>query len=215
MVKLPYKYIAIEGNIGVGKTTFANQITQQAGAKLLLERFEENPFLKDFYKDLAKYAYQTESFFLKDRVKQLESFLKPSSQLLISDFSIYKSLIFSKITLDFQLQVEFEKQFEKILTETFKPDLIIHLNADPSQISKRIVSRGRVYERGIQEQYLIDIENQYHSYWNSLKGLNLLLIDLTNARFPYSKLETEKFLNYLKQTEIKGVKHLKWGIFIE
>jgi len=197
MVKLPYKYIAIEGNIGVGKTTFAKQLTKITSANLLLERFEENPYLKDFYNDIEKFAYQTESYFLSDRIKQLENFLKNSTGLMISDFSIYKSHIFSKITLDFQAQEEFNRMFNNLITDHIKPDLILQLKIQSNEIKNRIIHRGRSYEQGIQDHYLMAIEDQYDSYWKSSDEINLLQIDLTKAIFPYLDKELEK-LNLLK-----------------
>ena len=95
MHKFPYKFIAIEGIIGAGKTTLAKEISKLTNAQLLLERFEKNPFLIDFYKNQDKFALETENFFLNDRFIQLKEFFENQSSLTIADFSIHKSMIFS------------------------------------------------------------------------------------------------------------------------
>ncbi len=210
--KSAYTYIAIEGNIGAGKTTFASELSRLTGARLLLERFEENPFLKDFYQDKNKFAFETEKFFLEDRVKQLKThFEKESTIDTIADYSVFKSVIFAKITLNSNQQFDFNSLFEEKKSSIKQPDLIIHLKNEPLEMKGRILNRGREYEKNIDEKYLYEIEKAYESFWKSNSELNVLQISPGQIRFPYKKPDILSLIKYLEVTEIKGIKHLDWN----
>jgi deoxyadenosine/deoxycytidine kinase len=210
--KNEYKYIAIEGNIGAGKTTFASEISKVTGARLLLERFEENPFLKDFYIDRDKFAFETEKFFLEDRIKHLMMhFENEPTYGTISDFSVFKSVIFANITLNARQQNDFNSFFEEKISLIKQPDLIIHLSNEPLEMKGRILKRGRAYEKNINENYLDEIEKAYESFWRAHPDLNVLLISSRQIQFPYKKQDIQSLIKYLEATEIKGIKCLDWN----
>lgn len=210
MLKLPYKFIAIEGVIGAGKTTFANELSSLTKGKLLLERFEENPFLKDFYKDKAKFALETETFFLNDRFNHLQEFFRLQNSLTIADFSIHKSIIFSNLTLTEIHKRVFRNTFDNFISKLFMPDLIIHLKNNPKAAKNRIINRGRLYEQHIEEKYLFDLELAYEAYWKSQSHLNVLQINVDEFQFPYKKSDIIKLIRYLESIEIKGFNQLQW-----
>lgn len=204
----PYKFIAIEGNIGAGKTTLATYLKDLLKAELLLERFEENPYLKDFYQDRDKFAFETESFFLKDRISQLQQHFWNTSKLTVADFSIYKSLVFSKITLREEYLKEFMATFEASIEQLPRPDLIIYLKSDTDRIKQQILKRGREYEKNIEETYLKLLGEAYELQWKSHSFLNVLEITADNLIFPYKNEQMRKLRNYIEITEIKGFTRL-------
>lgn len=208
MHKFPYKFIAIEGIIGAGKTTLAKEISKLTNAQLLLERFEKNPFLIDFYRDQDKFALETENFFLNDRFIQLKEFFENQPSLTIADFSIYKSMVFSNLTLNEFHKISFRKSFEEFVTKLKMPDLIIYLKNNSKEAKGRIIKRGRLYEQKIQEKYLLDLELAYELYWKSQTHLNILQINIDYFQFPFKTEDISKLLNFLKTTDIKGFKQL-------
>jgi deoxyadenosine/deoxycytidine kinase len=125
--------------------------------------------------------------------------------LTIADFTIYKSFVFSEINLPKDEFNIFQKQFEDSIQQLTKPDLIIYLVNNTDEVKKRINQRGRSYELDIEESYLANIEQGYLSFWKQQKDLNVLLIDTSKFNFPYSIEEISSLLNYLKDTEIKGL----------
>lgn len=179
-------YIVIEGNIGAGKTTLATKITEDFNAKIILERFAENPFLPKFYKDQNRYAFSLEMSFLADRYQQLSDDLAQFNlvkDFVVADYHIFKSLIFAKITLpedEFQL---YRQLFEIIYKEMSKPDLYVYLYQNTTNLLENIKQRGRSYEQEIKADYLDKISQGYIDYVNSQTDLNVLMIDLTNRDF--------------------------------
>lgn len=180
---MKYHFIAIEGNIGAGKTTLAKQLASHYNAGLLLEQFADNAFLPLFYEDKKKYALPLELSFLKDRYSQLQTCLKELQdvfKLIIADYTIFKSPLFAKNNLD-------EKEFELFLnihdmikTTLPKPDLFIYLHTPVDRLQRQIKMRGRLYEQEIPDDYLREIETAYLQYFQK-ESDNLLLLDNTNA----------------------------------
>ena len=181
-----YKYIAIEGNIGAGKTTLTNKIAQDFNAKTVLERFADNPFLPKFYKDQNRYAFPLEMSFLADRYQQLSDDLAQFDlfkDFLIADYHIFKSLIFAKVTLhedEFRL---YKTLFDIIYKEMPKPDLYIYLYQNTERLLQNIKKRGRSYEKEIPEDYLDKINKGYLNYIQSDPTLNVLIVDVSDKDF--------------------------------
>lgn len=179
-------YLCIEGNIGAGKTTFSEMLSQDFGAKLILERFKDNPFLPKFYDDPKRYAFPTEMSFLADRHQQLIddiSQLELFSQFSVADYDLYKSLIFAKITLQ---QPEFDlykKVFEIIYRDIPKPDLYIYFYHNTEQLLKNINKRGRVYEKNITADYLEKINQGYLEFIKYEKRFKTKIIDTSELDF--------------------------------
>jgi len=181
-----YNYIAIEGNIGSGKTTLANRIGDDFNAKLVLERFADNPFLPKFYKDEERYAFPLEMSFLADRYHQLTDDLAQFDlfkNFIVSDYYIFKSLIFAQITLPKEEYGLYRKMFDIMYKEISKPDIYIYLYQNTDRLIDNIKKRGRDYEQNIQTEYLEKIHKGYVNFIKTKKHLNTLIIDVTELDF--------------------------------
>jgi len=181
-----FNYIAIEGNIGAGKTTLAGKISEDFNAKLVLERFADNPFLPKFYKDQARYAFSLEMSFLADRYQQLTDDLSQFDlfrDFVVADYHIFKSLIFSKVTLSEDEYRLYRKLFDIMYKEMRKPGLYIYLYQSTDRLLEHIRKRGRSYEQEIKAEYLENINRGYLEYIKSQTGLNVLIIDVTDRDF--------------------------------
>jgi deoxyguanosine kinase len=181
-----YNYIAIEGNIGAGKTTLAKMIAQQFNGKLILEQFENNPFLSKFYENQERYAFPLELSFLAERYQQLRTEL-PSQELFsdftISDYFLNKSVIFARKTLNEDEYQLFFKLFDIMNTNLPKPDLLVHLYVKTERLQSNIKKRGREYEQKIPDEYLENIQASYFEYLKQQKNLKVLLMDINNIDF--------------------------------
>ena len=181
-----FNYIAIEGNIGAGKTTLATKIAEDCNAKLVLERFADNPFLPKFYKDQNRYAFPLEMSFLADRYQQLTDDLAQFDlfkDFIVADYHIFKSIIFAKVTLhedEFRL---YKTMFDIIHKEMPKPDLYVYLYQNTERLLANIKKRGRSYEQEIPAEYLDKINRGYLDYIKTQTDLNTLVIDISDLDF--------------------------------
>ncbi len=181
-----FNYIAIEGNIGAGKTTLTTKLAEDFNAKSVLERFADNPFLPKFYEDQNRYAFPLEMSFLADRYQQTTDDLAQFDlfkDFVVADYHIFKSLIFAKVTLaedEFRL---YKTMFDIVYKEMPKPDLYIYLYQSTARLLENIKERGRDYEQEIPADYLEKINSGYLDYIKSQKDLNVLIIDVTNRDF--------------------------------
>ncbi len=181
-----YNYIAIEGNIGAGKTSLAKKIAQDFNAKLILERFADNPFLPKFYKEPKRYAFTLEMSFLADRYQQISddlSQLDLFKDFMVSDYDIYKSLIFSKITLpedEFKL---YRRLFYLMYKDIAKPQLYVYLYQNTQRLQENIKRRGRDYEQDIDNDYLEKINAGYLDFLKNQTELKIKIIDISDRDF--------------------------------
>lgn len=181
-----YNYIAIEGNIGAGKTTLTNMIAEDFNAKKVLERFADNPFLPKFYKDNERYAFPLEMSFLADRYQQLSDDLAQFDlfkNFIVSDYYIFKSLIFAQVTLQKEEYFLYRKMFDIMYKEITKPDLYIYLYQNTPRLLENIKSRGRDYEQNIAPEYLDKIHKGYTTFIKTEEKLNTLIIDVSEKDF--------------------------------
>ncbi|MEZ7497527.1 2-amino-4-hydroxy-6-hydroxymethyldihydropteridine diphosphokinase [Flavobacterium sp. Arc3] len=181
-----FNYVALEGNIGAGKTTLATKIAEDFNAKTVLERFADNPFLPKFYKDQNRYAFPLEMSFLADRYQQLSDDLAQFDlfkDFLVADYHIFKSLIFAKITLAEDEYRLYRNLFDIVYREMPKPDLYIYLYQNSERLLQNIKKRGRSYEQKIPADYLDKINSGYLDYIKSQTDLNVLIIDVSNKDF--------------------------------
>lgn len=181
-----FNYIAIEGNIGAGKTTLTNKIAEDFNAKTVLERFADNPFLPKFYEDQSRYAFPLEMSFLADRYQQISDDLAQFDlfkDFIVADYHIFKSLIFAKVTLTDDEYRLYRKLFEIIYREMPKPDLYIYLYQNTERLLANIKLRGRSYEQEIPADYLDKINRGYLDYIKSQTDLNVLVIDVSERDF--------------------------------
>jgi 2-amino-4-hydroxy-6-hydroxymethyldihydropteridine diphosphokinase len=181
-----YNYIAIEGNIGAGKTTLASKIAEDFNAKTVFERFADNPFLPKFYKDQNRYAFPLEMSFLADRYQQLSDDLAQFDlfkDFIVADYHIFKSLIFAKVTLQEDEYRLYKTLFDIIYKEMPKPDLYVYLYQNTGRLLQNIKRRGRSYEQEIPADYLEKINKGYLDYIKSQTNLNVLIIDVSEKDF--------------------------------
>jgi deoxyguanosine kinase len=183
-------FIAIEGNIGAGKTTFAKKIATDFNGKLVLERFADNPFLPKFYEDQNRYAFPLEMSFLADRYQQ---FTDDTSQydlfknFMVSDYDIYKSLIFAQVTLQQEEFKLYRKLFDLMYKEVKKPKIYVYLYQTTERLLENIKKRGRDYEQNITPEYLDSINQGYFDFIKSYPEQNNLVIELGDLDFVESQ----------------------------
>lgn len=181
-----YNYIAIEGNIGAGKTTLSKMISEDYNAKIVLERFADNPFLPKYYADMERYAFPLEMSFLADRYSQLTDDLAQFDlfkNFIISDYYIFKSLIFAQVSLSKEEYALYRKMFDIMYKEISKPDLYIYLYQNTPRLIENIKKRGREYEQNIEPAYLDKIHNGYSTFIKTEKKLETLIIDVSDKDF--------------------------------
>lgn len=198
-----YNYIAIEGNIGAGKTTLTTRIAEDFNAKTVLERFADNPFLPKFYEDQPRYAFPLEMSFLADRYQQISDDLAQFDlfkDFIVADYHIFKSLIFAKVTLSEDEYRLYRKLFDIIYREMPKPDLYVYLYQNTDRLLENIRRRGRSYEQEIPAKYLDSINQGYLDYIKSQQGLNVLLIDVSDLDFVKRQ---EDYIHILEKIRVK------------
>lgn len=186
------KYIAIEGNIGAGKTTLAKRLSKKLRGRLVLEEFADNPFLEKFYEEPERYAFSVEMAFLADRYHQLSE-LPTSGDLfqsyIIADYAPFKSLIFAQNNLsqdEFRLYREFwQMAFQNIR----QPDMIIFLNRSYPSLRRNIEKRGRSYEQNLQTEYLERLTERYSNYLNHFWEGKILRVDADEVDFLHSETD--------------------------
>ena len=181
-----YNYVAIEGNIGSGKTSLSNLMSDEFNAKIVLERFADNPFLPKFYEDQERFAFPLEMSFLADRYQQLTDDLAQFDlfkNFIVSDYYIFKSLIFAQVTLQKEEYALYRKMFDIMYKEISKPDLYIYLYQNTDRLLENIKKRGRIYEQNIEASYLQKIHVGYTNFIKTEQDLNTLIIDVSELDF--------------------------------
>jgi deoxyguanosine kinase len=198
-------YFAIEGVIGVGKTTLARMLQSSFEAKVMLEVFEENPFLSDFYGDRERYAFQTQIFFLLSRYHQQRkgvAKLLNEQEHLISDYTFEKDALFAKVNLSGD-ELDMYYEVQKALAEKIHhPDLLVYLRASTDTLMQRIAMRDRPYERSMQRQYIDDLNNAYDEFFIDKKDhpWQVLVIDSNELDFVRNAEDLQKIENRIRQT---------------
>ncbi|MGM0635599.1 MAG: 2-amino-4-hydroxy-6-hydroxymethyldihydropteridine diphosphokinase [Bacteroidota bacterium] len=198
--KINNKYIAIEGNIGAGKTSLATMISEDYNAKLILERFKDNPFLPKFYKDQQRFAFPLEMSFLADRHQQLLDDISQYdlfSEFVVADYDFYKSLIFAKVTLAEDEYLLYKKIFGIMYKELPKPDMYVYLYQNTGRLLENIRKRGREYEQDIQPEYLENLNDGYLNFIRGQRHLNTKIIDISEIDFVNNREDYVKLLNEL------------------
>jgi deoxyguanosine kinase len=183
---MKYNYIAIEGNIGAGKTSLATKISEEYNAKIILEQFADNPFLPKFYENPKQYAFPLELSFLASRYHQLKDELSRQDlfkSFTISDYFINKTVIFAQKTLQEDEFALFTKLFYIINTTLPKPDLLVYLYLNIDNLKRNITKRGRSYELNIEKDYLAKIQTGYLNFIKSQQNMRILIIDTNNIDF--------------------------------
>ncbi|MCU0489101.1 MAG: deoxynucleoside kinase [Anaerolineales bacterium] len=197
-------YIAIEGVIGVGKTTLARLLQASFDAELLLEVFEENPFLSDFYADRERYAFQTQIFFLLSRYHQqrrVVSDVLSQGKDLIADYTFEKDALFAGINLRGDELEMYYKVHEALAEKVTAPDLIVYLRADTEALMRRIAYRDRPYERNMEREYIQELNQAYETFFTDHKSRRspVLVIDTNTLDYVHRDEDLKWTENRIRQ----------------
>jgi deoxyadenosine/deoxycytidine kinase len=198
-------YIAIEGNIGAGKTSLATKIAQDFNGKLVLERFADNPFLPKFYEDQRRYAFPLEMSFLADRYQQFSDDLAQLDlfkDFVVADYDVYKSLIFAKVTLQEDEFKLYRTIFDIMYKEMVKPDLYVYLYQNTTRLLENIKKRGRGYEQKIPTEYLEKINKGYLEYIKTRTDLKVLIIDISEMDFVNNEHDYMALLDQISEAAL-------------
>lgn len=199
---MQYKHLAIEGNIGSGKTTLASMLSMDYNARLILEEFSENPFLPKFYQEPEKNAFPLELFFMAERYHQLkelklQDLFQPN---IVSDYFFVKSKLFAQNNLKQDELQLFNRLFDIMLSSLSKPDILLYLYADVDRLQKNIKKRGREFEQNISDEYLQNIQEKYLDFLKKQNDFPVLMLDVTDVDF-VSDVSIYKKINELLKKE--------------
>ena len=198
-MKIPY-HIAIEGTIGVGKTSLAGILGDRLEAKLILEEFEENPFLVEFYKDSDRFAFQTQLFFLLSRYRQQQQLQQTDlfTKTLISDYMFVKDRLFAALNLD-DKEMSLYNTVARILEKNVaSPDMVIFLQSDTDRLMQNIKLRGREYEKLIDWKYIDALNQMYNEYFFRFDDSPLLIINTNDIDFVNNKDDLEEIIEFIR-----------------
>lgn len=200
-------YIAIEGPIGVGKTSLAKLMSIRLGARLVLEEFEENPFLPDFYIDPERYGFQTQLFFLLQRYRQQQELRQVDmfQNLLVTDYMFVKDRLFASLNLNEKEMHLYDTVANLLERNVIKPDLVIYLQANTNTLMKNISSRGRDMEKDIAFDYIDALNQVYTEYFFRYQDTPLVIINTSNIDFVNNSKDLDEVINYIRQP-ISGTK---------
>ena len=193
------KYIVTEGPIGVGKTSLTSLIAEELGARLILERAEDNPFLADFYRDPARYRFQTQMFFLLSRFSQQQELAQPDlfTRITMSDYLFDKDRIFAYLNLD-ENELALYEQFYRILEpKIMRPDLVIFLQADTDTLLKRIKMRARPFEKELNHEYIAAVNEAYNQFFFRYADTPLLVINTSDIDFVHRREDLDDLLKQI------------------
>jgi len=179
------RYIAVEGPIGVGKTALARRLATEFGSRLLLEQVEENPFLRKFYEEPGRHAFQTQLFFLLERYRQQHELgqLDLFTQGTVADYLFAKDGIFASLTLGSDEYHLYQQIFQMLDQRLPRPDLVIYLEARPEVLLRRLRKRDRDFERGISPEYLERLTEAFREYFHRYTEAPLLVVNCSDIDF--------------------------------
>ncbi len=209
----PYKHIAIEGNIGAGKTTLCTMIQEDFNCRLILEQFADNPFLPYFYENQERYAFPVELFFMTERHKQLQESLTQRDlfqQLIVTDYFFIKTLLFAKNNLNSEEYRLFQRLFNILNTSFPKPELIVFLHRTVENLMENIQRRGRSYEQDIKPKYLLEIQNTYFEYFKSEQSVPIIIIDVEQVNFQKNSNHYELIIDAMKSKYQPGIHYISF-----
>ncbi len=196
-----YRYIVIEGPIGVGKSSLAQNMANYFNCATLLEKPTENPFLENFYHDIARYALPTQLTFLLQRTDQFKQLIETnlSNKPLIGDFLLEKDQLFAKLTLPSSEYAIYQKIYQHIQPQAPNPDLIIYLQASPEILIERVKRRNHAFEKAITEDYLWKLTNSYTQFFHQYKKAPILIVNSENLNFANNTKDFNLLLQQISQ----------------
>lgn len=192
-----FEYIVVEGPIGVGKSSLARRLADRAGARLLHENPDENPFLPRFYDDIKRHALATQLFFLFQRAQQVQDLVQYDmfAQRTVADFLLDKDLLFAQMTLDDDEFRLYQQIYDHLKPTAPRPDLVIYLQAPADVLVERVRRRGIRYEQGISEAYLRRVAESYARFFYDYDAAPLLIVNTENLNFAESDADFQLLLD--------------------
>ncbi|MBX2977955.1 MAG: deoxynucleoside kinase [Flavobacteriales bacterium] len=212
-MKGQHDHIAVEGLIGAGKTTLAKRLAAEWGARLVLEEFDDNPFLPRFYEAPERYAFSVELSFLAQRYHQLKRVTEQDlfSPRTVSDYSLGKSLVFASVTLPPDEHALFRDLYGIMYGDLPKPDLIVYLHLTMDRVRARIGSRGRSYEQQIGVEYLMRLQEHYLDHLKKTTASKVLVVDLGSADLLHDDGAYQRLLAAITEPQMEPYKVLQLG----
>jgi deoxyguanosine kinase len=205
MENLSLEYIAIDGVIGVGKTTLTRMLVERFKGKAIFEEVEENPFLADFYEDPKRFAFQTQLFFLLSRYRQQQEIPQRElfHQVIVSDYTFWKDKIFAHLNLEDRELFLYEKVATLLERDVPRPDLVVYLKSTPERLMQNIKKRGRTFERNMSFEYIQSLNKAYNNFYNHYTVTPLLIINTTSMDFVDNKDDFKQIIELIL-SNIKG-----------
>jgi deoxyguanosine kinase len=209
---IPYQFIAVEGNIGAGKTSLASIFANRYNAVLALEEFADNTFLPQFYQQPDRYAFPLELSFLAERYQQLKQRMDESREqgrTLVTDYVFEKSLLFAQVNLQGDELKLFSKFFEMMSPTLQQPDIIIYLDKTTQALSRNINKRGRSFEKEISEIYLQRVTESYHRYLEQVRNIPVLFFESDDMDFVSDHAHLKFILSQLEHKRSAGLHKMR------
>jgi deoxyadenosine/deoxycytidine kinase len=202
------RYIAVEGPIGVGKTSLVERLCQEFNGRGIYEKAYSNPFLKDFYLDRKKHAFQTQLFFLLSRYQQQKELNQQElfSSITVSDYIFTKDRIFAHLNLDDNEILLYEQVYKLLDAEILKPDLVVFLQTSTEILINRIGQRGKEFEKNIASDYIDEVSQAYNKFFFSYNETPLLVVDASELDFVNSNDDFRSLVKEIKRMK-KGTQH--------
>lgn len=206
---VPVNYIAVEGVIGAGKTSLASMLSKRLNAKLILERFEENPFLEKFYSNPEEYAFKTQMFFLIDRYSQLQALTQEElfHSHLVSDFIFEKDKIFAYLNLNDDDLKLYESVASVLEKKILVPDLVIYLQSPVARLMKNIRDRARPIEKELTQKYIEELHEAYNYFFSRFKSSRLFIVNCEDIDFVNNKEDFENLVDEIFKPDHPAIEY--------